>query len=908
MAIIDFKSWCIQKNLSENQIKVISSVRDSDPSRKVRSGSKNMAGFYSSRKMGVTIQFESHTVELPGIYEKEVDDNVLEYYDQPPPFNIEYKGNKKKLNHKYTPDFFVIKNNWVGWEEWKTEEALMELEQKNPERYYKDENSVWRCPPGEWYAKQYGLSFRVRSSAEINWNRLNNIQFLEDYLYDDKFKVPINAKEAILEEIKTSPGMALYDLLKMKSDLITADNIYYLMVSGEICVDLDNYVITDYKKFPLFADELTRKTYNNLKNIKAEEFIEIETLDLSIGSSIQWGNNIFEILNIDEQTIWLIGEGGTPTRLPVEGLYEFIEKGEIKGNNKRHITIEEQEIREIVNSLTPEEMQDTLRKVEIVERFIENPKYSEFGIPPRTIRLWKQKYIEGEKKYNSGFFGLISQIRKRGNRVPKLTDNQVEEMKKVFKEHYENKIQKNISSAYKIFKINCKRKGIPPVSYKTFRIYLYRIPLYERVLFREGKRAAYKLEEFYWELNMKKTPRHGVRPFEIVHIDHTELEIELVCSETGENLGRPWITFMVDAYTRRVLSYYLTYDSPSYRSNMMVIREFVKRHKRMPSTLVVDGGSDFKSVYFDVLLAINKVTKKLRPGAKPRFGAVIERLFGTLHTTFIHNLVGNTQSTKKNVRLVTPQVNPKRNAVWTLEMLNEAMHTFVYEIYDNTHHDTLNTTPRSIFIEGLKLTGYRKQTFITDFELFKMLTLPSTRSGMAKVQPGGYGIKINTIKYWDELFRDPKFTGKKVKVRYDPFDISVAYAYLDNQWVMLHSDYKHSLEGKTEKERKLASAELRRRNKLNGINKDITLEELIEFMESNEGKEATELQRKKDQSSKAVLQAIDGGKSVQQTPKRKDYNQDSVKQQIEKPSRFKDELLSDILSNKVGGFGRFNNG
>ncbi|NCT38554.1 hypothetical protein GTW56_21445 [Bacillus sp. EB93] len=327
MAIIDFKSWCIQKNLSENQIEVISSVRDSDPSRKVRSGSKNMAGFYSSRKMGVTIQFESHTVELPGIYEKEVDDNVLEYYDQPPPFNIEYKGNKRKLNHKYTPDFFVIKNNWVGWEEWKTEEALMELEQKNPERYYKDENSVWRCPPGEWYAKQYGLSFRVRSSAEINWSRLNNIQFLEDYLYDDKFKVPINAKEAILEEIKTSPGMALYDLLKMKSDLITADNIYYLMVSGEICVDLDNYVITDYKKFPLFADELTRKTYNNLKNIKAEEFLEIETLDLSIGSSIQWGNNIFEILNIDEQTIWLMGEGGTPTRLPVEGLYEFIEKG-----------------------------------------------------------------------------------------------------------------------------------------------------------------------------------------------------------------------------------------------------------------------------------------------------------------------------------------------------------------------------------------------------------------------------------------------------------------------------------------------------------------------------------------------------------------------------------------------------
>jgi hypothetical protein len=33
--------------------------------------------------MGRTIQFESHHVELYGIYEMEYDDDVLEYYDQP---------------------------------------------------------------------------------------------------------------------------------------------------------------------------------------------------------------------------------------------------------------------------------------------------------------------------------------------------------------------------------------------------------------------------------------------------------------------------------------------------------------------------------------------------------------------------------------------------------------------------------------------------------------------------------------------------------------------------------------------------------------------------------------------------------------------------------------------------------
>ncbi|SMQ80267.1 putative transposase [Bacillus sp. OV166] len=904
MTINDYESWCVQKELSEKTIEIISNIRENDPERRVRSGGKNVPGFYPSRKMGVTIQFESHTVELPFIYEKEMDENVLEYYDQPPSFYIEYKGKNRKFKHKYTPDFFVIKNNWIGWEECKTEEALLELQEKNPERYYKDENNVWRCPPGEKYAKEFGLSFRVRPATEINRTRFQNIQFLEDYLSDKKYRVPIKTKEAIITEIKKNPSIALHDLLMMESDFISADSVYYLIITREIFVDLDNYVISNYKKFPLYPDELTLKAFANIKSTNVESFVEIETLDFSNGSSLRWGTNVYEIINIDEENIWLMGDGGNVSKLKVDFLYELIEKGEIQGNNKRHISIEEQEIREIVKTISPEVMQETLEKLKVVEQFIKNPIYSDFNISDRTIRYWKQKYNEGEKKYNSGFLGLVPK-KTTGNRLPKVSEQQKDEMEKAFVEHYENVKQKNISAAYKQFKINCKRKDIKPVTYKTFRKYLKLRPRHNQILARKGKKEAYKVEEFYWVLDYKKTPVHGVRPFEIVHIDHTQLEIELLCSETGENLGRPWITFVVDAFSRRVLAFYLTYDDPSYKSNMMVLRELVRRHKRMPSTIVVDGGKDFNSVYFDTLLAVTKVTKKER--RKPRVGTVIERLFGTLHTTFIHNLLGNTQSTKIDVRTVTPSVNPKNNAVWTLELLNQAIYEFVYEIYDTTHHPTLHTTPRKKFVENLKFSGKRKQTFITDFEMFKMLTLPSTRNGYSTVQPGGYGIQINTIKYWDESFRDPKYIGKKVKVRFEPFDISVAYAFLDNYWVKLRSDYKDFLSGRTEKERKIASLELKQRNKLNGINKDVTTEDLVNFWESNDGKEATELQRKKDQASKAVINSINGESGIKEQNKSKDQKQVEVQRETAKP-KTNDNFLNGILSNNIGGFGRFENG
>jgi len=80
-----FDNWCQSLGLSQAARAAIERVRSSPPSRRVQSGKGNVCGNYPSRKMGVTIQFESHKNELAHIYELEHDPDVLEYYDQPPP-------------------------------------------------------------------------------------------------------------------------------------------------------------------------------------------------------------------------------------------------------------------------------------------------------------------------------------------------------------------------------------------------------------------------------------------------------------------------------------------------------------------------------------------------------------------------------------------------------------------------------------------------------------------------------------------------------------------------------------------------------------------------------------------------------------------------------------------------------
>ena len=116
---------------------------------------------------------------------------------------------------------------------------------------------------------------------------------------------------------------------------------------------------------------------------------------------------------------------------------------------------------------------------------------------------------------------------------------------------------------------------------------------------RKGSRAAYASQPFVW---LDQTPpRHGERPFALAHLDHTELDMVLVSSVTGQSLGKPWVTFLTDAYSRRILACYLTYDPPSYRSVMMALRICVQRHQRLPQECFVDRGPEFGSVYFETL-------------------------------------------------------------------------------------------------------------------------------------------------------------------------------------------------------------------------------------------------------------------------------------------------------------------
>src|SRR5258708_22770300 len=95
---------------------------------------------------------------------------------------------------------------------------------------------------------------------------------------------------------------------------------------------------------------------------------------------------------------------------------------------------------------------------------------------------------------------------------------------------------------------------------------------------------------------------------------------------------------MMDAYSRRLLAVYLTFDPPSYRSLMMVVRICVQRFERLPQSLVVDGGREFHGLYFFNFFGPYSSSTKTPRLCQPQFWSCCAPVFIRHTHQIIYNL------------------------------------------------------------------------------------------------------------------------------------------------------------------------------------------------------------------------------------------------------------------------------
>ncbi len=233
-------------------------------------------------------------------------------------------------------------------------------------------------------------------------------------------------------------------------------------------------------------------------------------------------------------------------------------------------------------------------------------------------------------------------------------------------------------------------------SYKTVLRRIQAVEIYKKTIGTRGKRTANKLFQQYNESN------HPDTPLERVEIDHTVADI-IVVDDEGLVLGRPTLTFCIDAATRYPLGYYLSFEPPSSYAVMECLyhailpknaKEEYKTENEwlaygVPAKLVTDHGKEFMALAEScALLGIELEHNTPRT---PEMKAIIERMFSTLNTSLFHTIPGTTFSNPG--QRDSKDYDSAKQATLTLRELEEVLVITLIDYYAQSPHRGLGTTP-----------------------------------------------------------------------------------------------------------------------------------------------------------------------------------------------------------------------
>ena len=834
--------------------RLVLKARQEAPVRKVRSTNSNLVTRYPSRKMGRVIETESHTVEFAAMLRYEYDPTVLEYFPQPVKVNQKVNlpdGKAFLLNH--TPDFLLIKREGVVLEEWREETRLLKLAMADPTKYLRDQDG-WRYPLAETFFGEQGLEYRLRSAMELPRQYIQNLSFLGDYLDVRHPTLEVRELHALREVFLDNPSVHLRHLLDNPG--FTADAVYKAIADRLVAFDLYNDNLGETDRVMVYRDVPTMEFLQ--RSMAPTVVLPQERLDGTIqpGGKMILDEKEYQILFVEGEVV-SASYLGTRREIPIQSVEDLHQRGMLKLIPGPLDLLGSEVDSSRLKIHTPAELDAALERAKWLEQAALVPNSAPCS--QRTLQRYRRKVkLAGDSALDRNL-ALVPNHAMKGDRRRKLSDEVLGLIEKIAKENFNNPTNNSVSNAYLHFLVACQAADMDHCSLKTFS---KELKGRSSTRLRMGKRLAYQEGRFVNYLHIKEEV-HGVRPFQIVHIDHTEIQVLLCLPNSKESLGRAYLTLAIDAESRAVVGFYLTFEPPSYRSCMMVMRDIVRRYGRLPEMLVLDNGPEFHSRSMMRLCALYGVTIRYRPSGQPRAGTVMERIFETTQSQLINQLKGNTQLLHY-VRSVTKQVMPENFVSWPLPGLHAALDYYFTNLYGKEPHPAHHEAPVEHLARRMSETGERRNRLVAFDHRFRVETCPSPVDRDTRVVDKQRGVKVNNFLYHCEEFRSPKVGGTPVEVRVDPWDIRFVYALVEGKWLRCANNQLARFRSYTEVELRYALEEAKKRMKKTKI----TPTQAIEWLKVFEAKNWDDRMRQMDDRQSECRRLYDplGMTAVESTP------------------------------------------
>lgn len=323
---------------------------------------------------------------------------------------------------------------------------------------------------------------------------------------------------------------------------------------------------------------------------------------------------------------------------------------------------------------------------------------------PITLYRWWTRWIESGKKLSSlvnkksGTSFQSKQLAKINNIFHEVVEkvyltkerNSKQDVYSSLKFHLD---QHNINNPTQILSIPCRATVYRMIS---------KLNKHTVISAREGKKAADKLY---------RTSYSGIEtyfPLERVEIDHTPLDI-IVVDEKGIPIGRPYLTCILDVYTRIPMALEIDFEPPSELSVMRALKQAIYPKDTLlknyvdikqswpiygiPHLLVCDNGLEFHSKQLQRVCNELNIELFFCPKHQPHYKGTVERFLGTLNRQVSQKISGTTFS---NITM-RGEYNSVQSSTITLQKLRELIYFWAVEIYMQRKHSTLNTSPYKKF-------------------------------------------------------------------------------------------------------------------------------------------------------------------------------------------------------------------
>jgi putative transposase len=247
---------------------------------------------------------------------------------------------------------------------------------------------------------------------------------------------------------------------------------------------------------------------------------------------------------------------------------------------------------------------------------------------------------------------------------------------------------------------------------------------------------------------------NGIQSCRILQIglmDDTVVDL-VTCldADRGMVAGRPYLTVLIDVYSRCVLGYSVSFIPPTARKATEVVGDASTgkapstgrasydpddpamrariavqcvrvgnepKHAIRPDRLarypelttlagkftriITDNGANYVSPAFSEMLADLGIIHELAPVGSPRHKAIIERFFRSLNTFLINKLPGTTLDPTRMRQL---GIDPETKACITITELHELIGEFLY-LYHISHHSGIDAVPLQRWASSMRIHG-----------------------------------------------------------------------------------------------------------------------------------------------------------------------------------------------------------